>query len=53
MLLTALEDVAREAGWVVVSETARAGLVASLTETALPAILADSRRWRTAWSRPR
>ncbi|MDR2566270.1 MAG: ATP-binding protein [Bifidobacteriaceae bacterium] len=38
VLLNALEDVAREVGWVIVSETARRGLVRELVATTLPAL---------------
>ena len=40
VLLNALEDVARDAGWAVISDTVRRGLVAELTNTTLPAMLA-------------
>lgn len=40
VLLNALEDIARQAGWAVVSESARPGLVDALTKTTLPELLA-------------
>jgi hypothetical protein len=40
VLLNALEDTARAAGWAVVSETAHPGLARTLTKTALPPLLA-------------
>lgn len=39
VLLNALEDTARQAGWMVISEAARPGLVAELTKTTLPSLL--------------
>ncbi|MDR1118349.1 MAG: ATP-binding protein [Bifidobacteriaceae bacterium] len=47
VLLNALENAARDAGWVVISEAARPGLLAELTATTLPALLA-SRAGRAA-----
>lgn len=41
VLLNAIEDAAREHGWFVISETARSGLVESLTETVLPRLLRE------------
>jgi hypothetical protein len=41
VMLNAAEDVARERGWLAVSETATAGLVERLVTQALPRMLAD------------
>ena len=40
VLLNALEDIAREAGWSVVSDSAHPGLVEELTDTVMPELLA-------------
>lgn len=41
VLLNAIEDAARDAGWFVISETARMDLVHSLTHTVLPRLLRE------------
>lgn len=41
VLLNAFEDEARQHGWVVISETTRPGVVAELTSTGLPQLLAE------------
>ena len=44
VMLNAVEDLARERGWVVVSETSRPGMVDQLTSTTLPELLARQDR---------
>jgi hypothetical protein len=48
VLLNALEDTARAAGWIVVSDSVHPGLIDDLTNVALPALLAHYDSGKTA-----